>query len=322
MSVLVFTENWEGKFKKLTFELLSYASKLASMAGTDVVAVSIGNVGDQELQNLGKYGASKIINVNSDKLNILDNKVFTSIISQVAEKVDASVIILSHNNTGKALMPRLSARLRAGLVPGAVALPSSIEPFTILKKVFNGNAFSKIVVTTPKKIISLSQNSFEIIEDQKNASIENYSPEINDGELTLINKAVQTGKVLLTDAEIVVSGGRGMKGPENWKPIEELAELLGGATACSRPVSDEGWRSHHEHVGQTGKVIAPNLYFAFGISGAIQHIAGVSSSKFIVAVNKDPEAPVFAAADYGIVGDVMKVLPELIEGVKKLKASS
>jgi len=323
MSVLVYTENWDGKFKKLSFELVSYASKIAEMLNTSTTALSIGNVSDDELKKLGTYGAEKIISVNDDKLKTLENKAYTSVIAEVAGKEESKVIITSNNNTGKAVAPRLSAKLKAGLVSGATNVPSSLNPFIITKKVFSGKAFANVNIKTDIKILSLAQNSFELIEKNTTPSIENYSPALNDELFKTNVKDVekQTGKIILTDAEIVVSGGRGMKSPDNWGPIEELAELLGAATACSRPVSDEGWRPHTEHTGQTGKIIAPNLYFAFGISGAIQHLAGVSSSKYIVAVNTDKDAPVFEAADYGIVGDALKIIPEIINAIKDIKAS-
>jgi electron transfer flavoprotein alpha subunit len=322
MSILVFTENWDGKFKKLSFELISYANELSKKLNTSVTAISIGKVDEEELKKLGLYGASKILSVNGDKLHALDNQVYAFIIAQAAAKENATVILFAHNITGKAVAPRLSVKLKAGLVTGVTAIPSSLDPFTIAKKVYTAKAFANVIIKTPVKILTLMQNAFGIAESTVNSAIEKFAPELSADafktEVKEVNKV--TGKILLTDAEIVVSGGRGMKGPENWGPIEELAALLGAATACSRPVSDEGWRPHEEHTGQTGKIIAPNLYFAFGISGAIQHIGGVSSSKCIVAVNKDPDAPIFEAADYGIVGDALKVLPELIAAVKELKA--
>ena len=265
MSILVYTENWDGKFKKLSFELVSYANEIAKQHNIEVVAVSIGNVADSELKNLGTYGAGKVISVKNEKLAVLANQPYAKVIAEIALKETADVIVFSHNITGKAIAPRVSVKLKAGLVSGVIEVPSNYSPFTVKKKAF-------------------------------------------------------TGKVLLSDADIVVSGGRGMKSAENWAPLEELANLLGGATACSRPVSDEGWRPHAEHVGQTGKIIAPNLYFAFGISGAIQHLGGVSSSKVIVAVNTDKDAPIFEVADYGIIGDVQKILPQLITAVKAAKA--
>lgn len=321
MSILVFAENWDGKFKKQTFELLSYANSLSKSINSPVVAISIGKVEDDELKKLGSYGASKILNVSDNRLNFLDNKAYTITISQAATKENANVIIFPHNITGKAIASRVSVRLKAGLVTGVTGLPISTDPFTTVKKAFTSKAYANVIIKTPIKVITLFQNAFGILESSVNPIIESFNPEINDNDIKTVVKETNkvTGKILLTDAEIVVSGGRGMKGPENWGPIEELAKLLNGATACSRPVSDEGWRSHEEHVGQTGKIIAPNVYFACGISGAIQHLGGISSSKCIVAINKDPEAPIFEAADYGIVGDVLKVLPELILAVKELK---
>jgi len=324
MSVLVYTENWDGKFKKLNFELVSYASEIAKMMGSSVTALSIGNIEQEELAKLGNFGANKVLNVKDEKLNNLINGVYSSIISQVAEKTGAMVMVLSNNFTGKALAPRVSIKLKAGLVAGVCALPSNLDPFTVQKKAFTGKAFANVKINSEKKVLTLSQNSFEIKETGGSAEIESFNPELTDNDFRIEVKDVTkiTGKVLLSDAEIVVSGGRGMKGAENWGPIEELADLLGAATACSRPVSDEGWRPHEEHTGQTGKIIAPNLYIAAGISGAIQHVAGVSSSKFIVAINKDNEAPIFETADYGVIGDVHKVLPDLIEAMKAFKADN
>jgi electron transfer flavoprotein alpha subunit len=321
MSVLVFTENWDGKFKKLSFELVSYATKLAEMLNTSAVALSIGTVADEELRKLGNYGTAKIVNATGDGLNSLDNQAWVNIIFQVAEKVDAAVLVLSNNNTGKALAPRLSVRMKAGIGAGVNGLPKSTAPFVVSKKVYSGNAFADLLIRSEKKIITLSQNSFELVEKPGTPEIENYPVTLDPGTLKTQVKEVhkQTGKILLTDAEIVVSGGRGMKSPDNWGPLIELADLLGAATACSRPVSDEGWRPHEEHTGQTGKIIAPNLYFAIGISGATQHLAGVSSSKCIVAINSDKDAPVFEAARYGIVGDAAKILPQLVEAVKEIK---
>jgi len=319
MSVLVFTENWDGKFKKVSFELVSYASKIAEMLNTQTVALSIGNVQDDELNSLGKYGADKIVSVKNDKLNILDNQAYTSVIAQVAEKENAKVVVIAQNNMGKALAPRLSVKLKAGLGAGVSKLPSSVEPFTIFKKVYSGKAYSNVVIKSDVKILTLAQNSFEFEENPKSPAVETFEPNVGEIKTNVADVEKQTGKLLLTDAEIVVSGGRGMKSADNWGPIEELADILGAATACSRPVSDEGWRPHGEHTGQTGKIIAPNLYIAAGISGAIQHLAGISGSKCIVAINTDKDAPIFEAADYGIVGDASKVLPELIQAVKEIK---
>jgi len=320
MSVLVFTENWDGKFKKLSFELASYASKVAEMLNTNAVALSIGNVDETELKKLGNYGVKKIISINNDALKSLDNQAYTSVIAEIAQKEGSKVIVLANNNTGKGLAPRLSVRLKAAIGAGVSQLPLSVSPFTVYKRAFSGNAYAHLELTTDVKIITLAQNSFELIETSNSAAIENASVNVDSVKTQIKEVQKQTGKILLTDAEIVVSGGRGMKSPDNWGPLVELADLLGAATACSRPVSDEGWRSHEEHTGQTGKIIAPNLYFAIGISGATQHIAGVSSSKYIVAINTDKDAPIFGAAQYGIVGDASKVLPKLVEAVKEAKA--
>jgi len=322
MAVLVFTENWDGKFKKLSFELVSYAQKVAEKLNVPVVAISIGEVAEEELKKLGDYGADKVVSITNGYLKTLDNQVYTKVISEVAQKENAKVILLSHNNTGKALAPRLSVKLKAALGSGLTCLPSEVDPFTVYKKVFTGRAFANVELNSDIKVLTLSQNSFKLISSDNKATIEEYSTDIQESDIKtkVTGTDKETGKLLLSDAEIVVSGGRGMKSPDNWGPIEELAELLGAATACSRPVSDEGWRPHEEHTGQTGKIIAPNLYIAAGISGAIQHLAGISSAKYLVAINTDPDAPIFEAADYGIVGDVHKILPELISIVKENKS--
>ncbi len=321
MSVLVYTENWDGKFKKLSFELVSFAAGIAKMMSSSVTAVSIGKVEENELKKLGNYGAAKIISISNDQLVLLDNQAYSSVISDIALKENASVIVISNNNTGKAIAPRIAVRLKAGVGSGISKLPLSLNPFTLYKRTYSGNAFAHLEIKSPVKILTLSQNSFDLVETANGATIENLNVIIDGSLLKTAVKDVQkqTGKILLTDADIVVSGGRGMKSPDNWAPLVELASLLGGATACSRPVSDEGWRPHDEHTGQTGKIIAPNLYIALGISGATQHLAGISSSKFIVAINSDKDAPIFEAAQYGIVGDAMKVLPKLVEAVKELK---
>jgi electron transfer flavoprotein alpha subunit len=321
MSVLVYTQNWDGKFKKSSFELVSYGSKVAEMLNTSLICLSIGTVSDEEFKKLGNYGAGKIIRVDNEFCKILDNQVYTDIIAKAALKEEASVIIISNNTEGKAVAPRLSVRLKAGMASGVSKLPLSVDPFTVYKRTYSGNAFAHLVINTDIKIITLAQNSFDLIETPNNAGIGNINVSIDSSLLKTVIKDTQkqTGRLLLTDAEIVVSGGRGMKSPDNWGPLVELAGVLGAATACSRPVSDEGWRSHEEHTGQTGKVIAPNLYIAVGISGATQHLAGVSSSKYIVAINTDKDAPIFEVAQYGIVGDALRVLPKLVEAVKELK---
>lgn len=319
MSVLVYIENWDGKFKKLSFELVSFASETAKMMNSTVTALSIGKVDESELKKLGDYGAGRVLTLENELPSYLDNQVYSFAISEVARKIDAKIIILSNNNSGKAIAPGLSVKLKAGVGSGISRLPLSIEPFIVYKRTYSGNAFAKVEIRSEIKILTLAQNTFHLTETANNAGIEKIEIPA-DGTLSrtkVLDTKKQTGKILLTDADIVVSGGRGMKSPDNWGPLTELADALGAATACSRPVSDEGWRPHEEHTGQTGKIIAPNLYIAIGISGATQHLAGVSSSKYIVAVNTDKDAPIFEAAQYGIVGDAMKVLPKLVDALKK-----
>lgn len=321
MSVLTYIENWDGKFKKLSFELLSYSAKLAEMAGTKSIALTIGTIADDELAQLAKYGPDKILNVQNPGVASEDNKAYAAIIADVAKKNGATVVVLSNNNNGKALAPRVSVRLGAGIGSGVSKLPVSVSPFVVYKKVYSGNAYANLEIKSEVKVLTLAQNSFEIIENPKSAAVEKTSVDgISASGIQVLDTQKQSGKILLTDAEIVVSGGRGMKSPDNWAPLVELADVLGAATACSRPVSDEGWRSHEEHTGQTGKIIAPNLYFAIGISGATQHLAGISGSKYIVAINSDKDAPIFEAAQYGIIGDAAKVLPALVAAVKTAKA--
>ena len=319
MSVLVYTENWEGKFKKLSFELVSYASKVAEMMATTTTAVTIGEVVDDELKVLGRYGADKVICLKNENLKNLDSQLYTNAIAQVAQAEGSKVIVIANNNSGKAIAPRLSVKLKAALGSGVSQLPLSLSPFTVYKRAFSGGAFAHVVLKTDTKIITLAQNSFDVVENIKDVKVEKVDIQVDAPQTAVTDVQKQSGKRLLTDAEIVVSGGRGMKSPDNWSPLVELAELLGAATACSRPVSDEGWRPPEEHAGQTGKIIAPNLYIAVGISGATQHIAGVSGSKYIVAINNDKSAPIFEVAQYGIVGDAQKVLPKLVEAVKELK---
>jgi electron transfer flavoprotein alpha subunit len=321
MSVLAYTENWDGKFKKISFELVSYAHQLAVKMGTHAIVVSIGNVTDEELSKLKHYGAEKIIKVDDSRINGLANKAFSAIIAQVAEKEGADVVIFSHNFTGKALAPRVAVKLKAGVASGVNALPDSTDPFVVKKAVFTGKAIGHITLKSAKKVLTLFPNSIETLTDDEPASVEAFTPQLTDAhfvsKVTDVKKV--TDKILLTDAEVVVSGGRGMKGADKWAPLEELASLLGAATACSRPVSDEGWRSHQEHVGQTGKIIGPNVYIALGISGAIQHLGGVSASKHIIAINTDKDAPIFEAAEYGMIADVHQVLPQIVEAVKEAK---
>lgn len=322
MSLLVYTENWNGKFKKLSLELVSYASGVAEMLKGEVTAVTIGPVEESELMRLAEYGASRIIVAEHDLLKEYDSLTYASVIAGLVRKEGADVVILSNNNQGKGVAPVVAAKLAAGLAAGVTGLPLSVDPFRVVKRAYSGNAFAHLVINSRIRVLTLSQNSFDLKSKKVEALIEKYQPVIEKSPAIKVRDVQkQEGKLLLTDAEIVVSGGRGMKSADNWGPIEELASLLGGATACSRPVSDEGWRPHEEHTGQTGKMIAPNLYIAAGISGATQHIAGVSSSRYIVAINNDKDAPIFEMAQYGIVGDAMKVLPALVEAVKAAKSN-
>jgi len=318
MSILVFIDAADGHVKKSSFEALTYGAQLAKQLGTSAEAVLLGTVSD-DVAALGKYGVTKIHQVSSDTLAHVDAQVYAKAIADVATANAASVIVLSHNLTGKAVAPRLSARLKAGLVAGAVGLPDTSNGFVVKKGVFSSKAFAFISVNTPVKILSISPNSFQTIAGEGTAEVVAANITVETPKVKVTSTNMVTGEVPLSEADIVVSGGRGLKGPENWGMVEELAKLLGAATACSRPVADEHWRPHHEHVGQTGGSIAPNLYIAIGISGAIQHLAGVNRSKVIVVINKDPEAPFFKAADYGIVGDAFEIVPKMIQEVKKLK---
>lgn len=316
--ILVFLDQSEGHIKKSSLEAASYGAKVAELMGTTADAIVLGTVND-DLASLGKYGIKKVHTAKNDSLNSLDAQVFTKIIADAATAINANVIIFSNNFNGKAIAPRLSVRLKAGLVSGAVTLPDLSNGFVVKKNVFSGKAFANVSITTAVKIISLNPNSYSVVTTDTVAEVVELAvtPGTAKVQVTATNKIV--GEVPLSEAEIVVSGGRGLKGPENWALVTDLAKLLGAATACSRPVADIGWRPHHEHVGQTGLAIAPNLYFAIGVSGAIQHLAGVNRSKVIVVINKDPEAPFFKAADYGIVGDAFEVMPKIIEAVRKLK---
>lgn len=320
MSVLVFLDQADGHIKKSSFEAACYAVKVAEMLGTTAEGILLGTVND-DVAATGTYGLKKVHTVADASLNNLDAQVYTKIIAQAAEASGADVIVFSHNSSGKAIAPRLSVRLKAGLVSGAAALPDLGNGFTVKKTVFSGKAFANISISSAKKIIALNPNSYDITTTGGTAEVVPFAATIDAAKVQVAGTSKVTGEVPLSEAEIVVSGGRGLKGPENWNLVTDLAALLGAATACSRPVADTHWRPHHEHVGQTGLAIAPNLYIAIGISGAIQHLAGVNRSKTIVVINKDPEAPFFKAADYGIVGDAFEVMPKIIDAVKKLKSA-
>ena len=317
MPVLIFLDQSDNAIKKTTAEVITYGAKLAAQLGTTAEGVLLGTVND-DLASMGKYGVTKIHHIAEGALNHPDGQVYTKIIAKVAETIGAKVIIFSHNLHGKAIAPRLAARLKAGLVAGAMALPETTGGFTVKKTVFSGKAFANVTVNTDIKIISLNPNSFQVEESGSSAEVLPFSVTADAAKTKVVSVNKIKGEIPLSEAERVVSAGRGLKGPENWKMIEELASVLHAATACSRAVADAGWRPHHEHVGQTGLAIAPNLYMAIAISGAIQHLAGVNRSKVIVVINKDPEAPFFKAADYGIVGDAFDVVPKLIEAARAL----
>lgn len=319
MSVLIFVDQSEGHIKKASFEALTYGVKVAEQLGTTAEALVLGSVSD-DLASLGKYGVKKVHQVNHASLNQLDAQVYAKVIAEAATQSGATVVVFSHNQTGKAVAARVAVRLKAGLVAGACALPDTGNGFVVRKTVFSGKAYANVSITSAVKVISLNPNSYTTIAGEGTAEVNQLSIAVDAPKVkvTAVNKV--SGEVPLTEAEIVVSGGRGLKGPENWGILLDLAKELGAATACSRPVGDAHWRPHHEHVGQTGVQVAPNLYIAIGISGAIQHLAGVNRSKVIVVINKDPEAPFFKAADYGIVGDAFEVVPKLTEEIKKLKA--
>ncbi len=321
MSVLIFLDQADNNIKKSSFEAAGYGAAIAKQIGVAAEAIVLGTVND-DLTTLGQYGVTKVHTVKNDALNNVDAQVFTKIIADAATAIGATVIVFSNNFNGKAIAPRLSVRLKAGLVSGAVALPDTTSGFIVKKNVFSGKAFANVSINTAIKIISLNPNSFSVATTSAMAEVIEFATTITDAKVKVTSTDKVVGEVPLSEAEIVVSGGRGLKGPENWGLVTELAKLLGATTACSRPVADIGWRPHHEHVGQTGLAIAPNLYFAIGISGAIQHLAGVNRSKTIVVINKDSEAPFFKAADYGIVGDAFEVMPKIIDAVKKMKGIS
>lgn len=322
MSVLVYVENVEGKFKKSTYEVISYARAVADQLGTTLTAISIGDVTHDDLAGLGKYGAKKVLNVSNEKLKTFVNQAYAAVIAEVAKKENADVVVFSNSFSGKGLAPRIAVKLKAGLADGATDLPETDGgKFEVKKTAFSGKAFATVALTSEIKIIALNPNSYQVNETGATATVEGFEYSANDTDFkTMVKEIVRAAdKVSLPEAEIVVSGGRGLKGPENWAMIEELADALGGATACSKPVSDAGWRPHEEHVGQTGIAVSPNLYIAVGISGAIQHLAGISSSKTIVVINKDPDAPFFKVADYGMVGDAFEIVPQLTKAIKAYK---
>ncbi len=318
MSILVFIETAEGAVKKSAVEAAGYAAQVAKMSQTTAVAVVLGEADATSLQEVGKVGIAKILHATDSRLTVQNSQAYASVVAQVAQKENADIVVLAKSALADAMTARLAAKLNAGLVSNVVDLPDMSSGFKVKRSIYTGKAFAITEVTSAKKILAIKKNIFIPTEGANNATIEAFSPTFNDADFAIKVTGTEkaTGEVSLPEADIVVSGGRGLKGPENWGMIEELAHTLGAATGCSKPVSDLGWRPHHEHVGQTGIKVSPNLYIAVGISGAIQHLAGVNSSKCIVVINKDPEAPFFKAADYGIVGDAFEVVPRLIEAVK------
>ena len=318
MAVLVYAETPGNKIKKAALESVFYGKKVAEAEGSKCIALVLGSVENAGV--LGEYGADQVVRVADASLDNFDSKVFTSVIGDVCENTGANTVILTHSSTGKSLLGRLSAKLSAGSVSGVISVPDFSNGFSVKKTVFSGKAIAEYAVNSEKRVLSLSGNSFKPEKIGTTIDVEEMNVSIPEPSVKVVEVKREEGTVPLPEAELVVSAGRGMKGPENWGIIEELADELGATTACSRPVADIGWRPHHEHVGQTGVAIKPNLYIAAGISGAIQHLAGVNNSKVIVVINKDPEAPFFKAADYGVQGDLFEVVPRLTEAVKKFKA--
>ena len=321
MSVLIYAESADGKLKKVALELASYAKKVAEMLGTSVTAVTV-NASD--VSELAKYGVNKVLKVTNDTLTNFNAKAYADVVKQAAQKENSKVIVLSSTTDSLYLAPLVAVGLEAGFASNVVSLPLGTSPFQVKRTAFSNKAFNITEISTEVKVLAIGKNSYGLHENQVSIIEDVFSPNLNDADFDVKVESVEkaSGKVTIADADIVVSGGRGLKGPENWGLIENLATVLGAATACSKPVSDLGWRPHSEHVGQTGKPVATNLYIAIGVSGAIQHIAGINSSKIKVVINSDPEAPFFKVADYGIVGDAFDIIPRLTEKLKAFKAQN
>lgn len=319
MSILVYIEQTEGKVKKTSLEAVSFAAALAAQTGEgEVIAVALGTVDSSELTAVGKAGAAKVLHADDARLTAGVIQAHAAAVAQVFASVGAKTLVLAKSSLGDAVAARLAIKLNAGLVSNVVELPNTSGGYLVKRSIYTGKAFAESSITTENKILAVKKNAVDLKTDGADAAVEQISVNLSDSDFAskITSTERATGEILLPEADIVVSGGRGLKGPENWGMLEDLAKVLGAATGCSKPVSDIGWRPHHEHVGQTGVKVAPSLYIAIGISGAIQHLAGVNSSKCIVVINKDPEAPFFKAADYGIVGDAFEVVPKLTEALK------
>lgn len=312
MSVIVFVEIDNQQYKKSSLEAISYGKKIAQTMGISCIALSLDTLSDTA--TLGTYGADRVISLSHNAAFTSDNS--AQLLADACKQLSAQIVVVSNTYTGKSLAPRLAVALDASLATNVISLPDTNGGFKVKRGVFSGKAFAYTDLSKSTKVLAITPNTFDIDNSGSSATVETLAVSAEASKISIDKSDKEMGKVPLTEAEIVVSAGRGLKGPENWNLIEELADLMGAATACSKPVSDMGWRPHAEHVGQTGITIKPNLYVAIGISGAIQHLAGVSSSKTIVAINKDPEAPFFKAADYGIVGDAFEVIPQLIHALK------
>jgi electron transfer flavoprotein alpha subunit len=323
MSVVIYAETWEGKFKKASFEAVGYGAQVAKAMGTEAIAVTLGQLED-DAATLGKYGATKVITVTGDALATFNNAIYAKALTEVAVENGAGACVISGTNNGKMVAPFVAIHADAGLITNVIATPESTSPMRVKRGAFSAKGLADFESQKERNVLVIVPNAIGVMEMSTTAAIEEASFNADDNLRTVTVDSVDrvSGKIPLPEAELVVSAGRGMKAPENWNLIEDLATTLGAATACSKPVSDIGWRPHSEHVGQTGIQINPNLYIAVGISGAIQHLAGVSASKTIVVINSDPEAPFFKAADYGIVGDAFEVVPKLTEALKAFKAAN
>ena len=314
MAVFVYAENINGIYKKAAFEAVSYAKTVAGQLGETVTAISVNPTDSSDL--LYKYGADKVINIKDEGLKNFSAKAYAKAVSEVA---DGNILVFPHTTDASSIAPMLAIMKNYSLITNVLEAPESITPFQVKRRAFSGKGFMHAKADAAGVIVTVSQNAFGVKENPASGTEEVKNLTIENEDTKVLSHEQSSGKLDLKEAEVVVSAGRGMKGPENWGMIEDLAATLGAATACSKPVSDIGWRPHSEHVGQTGKAIAPNLYIAVGISGAIQHLAGVNSSKTIVVINSDPEAPFFKSADYGIVGDAFQIIPELTQKIKALK---